>query len=145
MSLDKIKEIRTFSLGWLINSTGTRLDQEMKQRLEKIGLNLKEFGTLMILRENEGLTQVELSRRAGVPGYATTRTLDSLEKKGQIERRNIEGNRRAYHIFLTPKGQKVVKALPPIVREVNQQILSNLEASEQKELIRLLRKLGGLV
>lgn len=117
------------------------LDKEMNRKLKPLGLNLAQFAILMTLHEDSGLTQVELGKCISLPGYATTRNLDSLEKAGLVKRRPHETSRRSLRVYLTDDGELICRKLFPIVREVNGQLLSRLNKTEISQFESLLAKL----
>jgi DNA-binding MarR family transcriptional regulator len=57
-------------------------------------------------RAPEGLKMNELSRRMMVTGGNVTGITDQLVTEGQVERIDVEGDRRAYRVRLTAKGRK---------------------------------------
>lgn len=117
------------------------MDAQMREKLAVLGLDLPSFGTLMTLFEGEGMTQTELSAAVGVQNYATTRTLDKLEKQKLIERRASPQSRRSYQIFLTKKGQALRGALIAIVASVNKGVLQDLEPAKRKQLVTWLQEI----
>ncbi len=114
----------------------------MQTALKEVGLNSGQFATLVTLLDGEGINQTELAARVGVPGYATTRTLDALEGLGLTTRKPDPTSRRAHKIYLTEKGRKKAKELPGIVAHVNASFLRPLGNADQKELVRLLQLLN---
>ncbi|MBV1916412.1 MAG: MarR family transcriptional regulator [Pseudomonadales bacterium] len=132
---------RENSIGWMLKTLCAQLDREMKQELKQIDMDLNRFAVLMTLLEKEGLTQTELGAQIKMPGYATTRTLDALEKKGLVERRADERSRRSYRIFLTKDGRSLGPSLFSIVGEVNKELLSTVSDEEQQQLKDILQKL----
>lgn len=117
-----------------------KIDTMMDDELRSIGLNKGIFATLMMLSEQEGVNQTELGNAIGIPGYATTRTLDTLEEMGLVKRCPDPTSRRAHRIYLTKEGRSSVKKLPPLVRRVNSHFLSALEEKERRQLIETLKK-----
>jgi DNA-binding MarR family transcriptional regulator len=49
----------------------------------------------------------ELSRRMMVTGGNVTGITDQLAAEGLVDRVDVEGDRRAYRVRLTPKGRKL--------------------------------------
>lgn len=118
-----------------------RLGFLIKQELKRLELDLKQFGVLMALLEEEGLTQTEIGKKITLPGYATTRTIDALEKKQLIERRTDERSRCSYRIYLTDKGHATGPELFIIINKVNEDLLSVISATERKQLATILQKI----
>ncbi len=137
----KTETIRTNSVGWMMKIISTRLDSLIKHELKRLGLDVKQFGVMMALLEEEGLTQAEIGKKITLPGYATTRTIDALEKKQLIERRTDERSRRSYRIYLTDKGHATDIELFIIINKVNEDLLSVLPATERKQLTTILQKI----
>lgn len=137
----KAEKIRTNSVGWMMKMISNRLGSLIEQELKRLGLDLKQFGVLMALLEEEGLTQTEIGKKITLPGYATTRTIDALEKKQLIERRTDERSRRSYRIYLTDKGHATGPELFIIINKVNEDLLSVISATERKQLTTILQKI----
>ena len=137
----KVEKIRTNSVAWMMKMISSRLDSNIKEELKRLGLDLKQFGVLMALLEEEGLKQAEIGKKITMPGYATTRTIDALEKKQLIERRTDERSRRSYRIFLTDKGHATGPKLFIIINKINEDLLSVLPATERKQLATILQKI----
>ncbi len=57
-------------------------------------------------RAPEGMKMNELSRRMMVTGGNVTGITDQLVAEGLVERMEVQGDRRAYCVKLTPKGRK---------------------------------------
>ncbi len=118
-----------------------QLDSEMKQALKPLKLNLNQFAVLMTVMEYEGLTQTDLGEKIGMPGYATTRSLDALEENNRIERRTDKHSRRAHRIYLTNKGQELGPALFKLINQVNSDLLSSIAKTEQNQFKAILKKM----
>lgn len=137
---EKFLTLRNTSYGRLTNLITHHLNKKMEKRLAEKGITIKLFGVIMILMAEDKITQIEIAKRAGVAGYATSRTLDQLQQRGLIERTPDPASRRSFLIVLTQKGRELAKELPPIINEVNQEILAPLDKEEQEQLILTLQK-----
>lgn len=136
------KEVRNTSFGRLVNLIANQLSTEMNNRLAEHGLTIKLFGVLMILLDEDGITQIEISNRVGIQGYATSRTLDKLEELGFVKRHSDPNSRRSFLIQLTDEGRSTGKKLPGLIAAVNQNILAPLSTEEQQSLIASLQKVA---
>lgn len=125
----------------MLKRLSVALDDQMSNELQPLDLNLGQFAVLMTLLEAEGLTQTEIGKKIGMPGYATTRTLDALEEKQYVERRKDERSRRSHRICLTDHSRRIAPELFRIVRSVNEQLLSTLSTAETQQLAAILKKL----
>ncbi len=135
------KSARENSSGWMLKRLCSQLDLEMKQALESVDISTNQFAVLMTVMEFEGLTQTELGEKIAMPGYATTRTLDSLEARQLVERRADESSRRSHRIYLTTKGCKLGPRIFAIIDKVNTKFLATINKTDQNRFNALLKKL----
>jgi DNA-binding MarR family transcriptional regulator len=94
---------------WLRLLTCTQLvEKEVRSMLrERFETTLPRFDLMAQLeRAPAGLKMNELSRRMMVTGGNVTGITDQLVGEGLVERIEVEGDRRAYRVRLTPKGRK---------------------------------------
>ncbi|MFM1816275.1 MAG: hypothetical protein RLZ98_2970 [Pseudomonadota bacterium] len=107
-------------------------------RLAEEGVSFGHWTFLRILWEEDGLTQRELSARAGLMEPTTFSALKSMEKLGYIERSQAEENRKNVYIHLTPKGRALKKKLVPLAEEVNQIAATGVAAADLATVRRVL-------
>jgi DNA-binding MarR family transcriptional regulator len=103
----------------LVKDATRALVRALQRRLAPFGVPFGHWAFLRILWESDGLTQRELSREAGVMEPTTFGALKAMEIRGYIARRQLAGNRRKIHIFLTRKGRALKNKLVPLAEEVN--------------------------
>ena len=103
----------------LVKDATRALVRALQRRLAPYGVPFGHWAFLRILWESDGLTQRELSREAGVMEPTTFGALKAMESRGYIARRQLPGNRRKTHIFLTSKGRELERKLVPLAKEVN--------------------------
>lgn len=138
------QKFRQNSFGFLIQVLARRIQARMNERLAEISVDPKNFGSLMMLNEKDGITQRELGRMLEFPEYATSRNVDSMVEAGLVERRPDPESRRAFHIYLTPAGHEKADLLPEIVITTNKEVLSVLPKDERNQALLLLRKIAGI-
>ena len=85
---------------------------------------------LRVLWEQEGLTQAELSKRAGIMTPRTVTALNDLEKRGLVERKPHPSDKRKYNVFLTREGRALERQLLPYAIEVNRMAAASLQPAE---------------
>ena len=139
MSLEKeTQQVRTTSLGWMIQRIARRLDAAMEQRLSRHDMTVQQFAVMMTVLETEALSQSEIGERFGMPAYAISRAIDHLEDLGLVERRPHPTSRRTLTIHPTGEGRAISEALFGIVKEVNDELAAALSPSERSQLQALL-------
>ncbi len=132
--------VRQTSAGWMLKRLCAYLDADMNDELRHVDLNLNQFAVLMTLLEVEGLTQAEIGRRIAMPGYSTTRSMDSLEEKRLVDRRPDERSRRSHRIYLTEQSRALAPELFAIVMRVNQRLLAPLDKGDRERLVIILEQ-----
>jgi DNA-binding MarR family transcriptional regulator len=93
---------------WLRLLTCTQLvEKQVRAALrEQFDTTLPRFDLMAQLeRTPDGLRMNELSRRMMVTGGNVTGITDQLVAEGLVERIDVEGDRRAWRVRLTPKGR----------------------------------------
>ena len=103
----------------LVKDATRALVRSLQMRLAKHEVSFGHWTFLRILWERDGLTQRELSREAGVMEPTTFAALKAMESHGYIVRRQLAGNRRKVHIFLTVRGRALKRTLVPLAEAVN--------------------------
>ncbi len=61
----------------------------------------------------------------------TFAALKAMEARGYIARRQLAGNRRKIHIFLTAKGKALKRALVPLAEEVNRVAVRGVRTADR--------------
>jgi DNA-binding MarR family transcriptional regulator len=88
-------------------------------RLTEHSVSFGHWTFLRILWEQDGLTQRELSERAGLMEPTTFSALKAMEQLGYVERRQQPDSRKKVYVFLTPKARDLRDKLVPLAEEVN--------------------------
>ncbi|HEX7007256.1 MAG TPA: MarR family transcriptional regulator [Alphaproteobacteria bacterium] len=106
-------------LAHLVKDATRGLVRSLQMRLTEHAVSFGHWTFLRILWESDGLTQRELSEKAGVMEPTTFAALKAMEKLGYITRRKMPGNRKKVHIYLTEAGAALKAKLVPLAEEVN--------------------------
>jgi DNA-binding MarR family transcriptional regulator len=114
----------------LVKDATRALVRSLQTRLARHEVSFGHWTFLRILWERDGLTQRELSREAGVMEPTTFAALRAMESHGYIVRRQLAGNRRKVHIFLTAKGRALKRTLVPLAEAVNRVALRGVTPAD---------------
>lgn len=107
-------------LAHLIRDVARAQMRALQFRLAQHGVSFGHWTFLRILWIQDGLTQRELSDLAGVMEPTTYAAVRAMETMGLIGRRQLSGNRKNMHVFLTPAGRNLKDILVPLAEEVNE-------------------------
>jgi MarR family transcriptional regulator for hemolysin len=125
---------RHTEFGFLVARIARRLRQAVDAEMRLIGLTEATWRPLVYVRSlGDGVRQKELASAMSIEGPSLVRLLDSLERRGFIERREDETDRRARGIHLTRAGRELaVRAallgnVPSADLETCERVLETLE------------------
>ena len=127
---------------WLRMLTCTQLvEKQVRHNLrEQFDTTLPRFDLMAQLQRNpDGLKMNELSRRMMVTGGNVTGITDQLVAEGLVERLEVDGDRRAYHVRLTALGRKT---FDDMAKRHEEWIVSSFDVLTAKEVEALYKLLG---
>ncbi|MBZ3692481.1 MarR family transcriptional regulator [Phyllobacterium sp. R2-JL] len=101
----------------------TLFDARVKQR----GLTFARARTMMLLDRMEILSQKDLAEELEIETPTMVRLLDGLEKQGFIERRSVDGDRRAKQIVMTPLGAELASEVSQLAQELRAEFLNGVD------------------
>src|ERR1700722_15747447 len=130
--------IQTF--GFRMARITRRLRQAVDGELHAYGLTEATWRPLAYLgRLGEGIRQKELAQALGIKGPSPVRPRDGLERRGLIERREEEADRRARGIYLTPTGRELQKRVLRISDATQQRLLAAVQPADLEDCDRAFR------
>jgi DNA-binding MarR family transcriptional regulator len=103
---------------------------------ETHGLTPAEFRCLRIFSLTEKSSNKEIAKRMNLSPSRLSRVLDGLVKKGYMIRRIDTEDRRNMQVSLSKKGIQVVENLNIDYTKIHEEILTNIDQSQHKNLIR---------
>ncbi len=101
------------------------------------------YTALVILRANPGITQTTLGNVLGTARSGAMLLADWLEERGLDERRSRKDDGRAWGLYLTDKGTRLLAKLRRRVLARDAAFGARLMPRERAALARLLNKLAG--
>lgn len=112
------------------------------ERMSQEGFDLTpvQFAALTAVEAQPGIDQATLAGAIAYDRVTIGGVLDRLEAKGLVRRAVSRRDRRARELHLTENGAEVLKAVSPIVWDLQGDILDGLDTVERAEFLRLLRK-----
>jgi MarR family transcriptional regulator, organic hydroperoxide resistance regulator len=134
-------------LAHLLRDAVRGFHRALQVRLAEHGVSHGHWSFLRVLWEGDGLTQRELSMRAGLTEPTAFYALRALESLGYVTRRSIGERRRRALVFLTPEGQALRAKLEPLAQEVNaiavRRVADSDIAATRRTLLAIIQNLAG--
>lgn len=103
-----------------------------------------QFAILQALDTEGDMTLTHLVEAIALDAATCGSTLDRLEAKALVVRVASSEDRRRKNLHLTDAGHQMLARAWPAVQRSQSRIVARLNRSEQREFVRLLRKLIGL-
>ncbi|MDB5884691.1 MAG: MarR family transcriptional regulator [Polaromonas sp.] len=125
-------------LAHLIRDASRAFHKALQLRLAQHGVPFGHWAFLRILWESDGLTQKELSERAGVMEPTTFTAMRTMEAQGYIVRRQLPTNKKNMYVYLTEKGRDLKGTLVPLAEETNTLSIDGVAVEDVKTTRRVL-------
>jgi MarR family transcriptional regulator, transcriptional regulator for hemolysin len=134
MSIDLKREL----IAQLVESSRL-LRNYIDHRAKSRGTTRAQWIVLFRLREQEGLSQVDLADVLELQPISLVRLLDRLVEHGLLERRPDPKDRRANRLFLTESGRQLVDDLDSLRESIASDVLQDLSDDAVKNSLKALR------
>jgi MarR family transcriptional regulator for hemolysin len=115
------------------------LRNHIDHRAKGRGTTRAQWIVLYRLREQEGLSQVDLAEVLELQPISLVRLLDRLVEHGLLERRQDPKDRRANRLFLTASGRQLVDDLDSLRDAIATDVLQNVPLSAIETSLKALR------
>lgn len=116
--------------------------KKMYEAIENLKLSIGQPKVFDFLKDHDGCIQKEIAVGCQIEPASVTSILLTMEKRGFIERRSINDNRRAHYVFLTEEGKRIANLVREAMLKVEEQVLENFTTEEKEILIKLLKKVN---
>src|SRR5260370_41861056 len=130
---------KQIDFGFNVARLSRRLRQAVDAELHTFGLTDATWRPLAYVgRLGGGVRQKELATALSIEGPSLVRLLDNLERRGLIERREDENDRRARGIYLTRPGLALAKRAAKVGGEIQARLLARVPPAELEACQRVL-------
>jgi DNA-binding MarR family transcriptional regulator len=99
------------SLGMLLDVSSQFFRLVLNRKLLPRGITVEQWKILIVLWDQEGLTQQELAKRTYKNKVSVVKLIDGLERREMVLRKPDPEDRRLKRIVLTKKGKSLQKDL----------------------------------
>ncbi len=108
---------------------------------QQMGITVEQWIILKIVSESSALSQKELADKSYRDPASIARTINLLEKKELVRRKDIPSNKRMYNIALTKQGRAFVQNHLSIVEAHRKKSIDGISEEELAQLGKLLRRI----
>jgi MarR family transcriptional regulator for hemolysin len=121
--------------GFIIADISRLARKEFDRRVREMRLTRAQWLFLCHLARQPGCTQSELAESLQMERISVSRQAERLEKAGWIKRRDRPEDARAYHLFMTPKAERLALRLEEVAGRLRDEYLSGLPSPRRERLI----------
>ena len=132
----------------LLSQLGAHATARLTSRLAVLELAPAHAGILKILAGTPGMSQCTLAKALGTLPSRMVAYVDQLERKGLVERRPHESDRRNNALHLTKAGQAAYRFTCRLAYEHQEALLAGLSEQQRvqlEELLQLIANQQGLI
>lgn len=120
-----------------------KMKKQVQNKLKYYDITFEQWYILYYLYQNEGCNQKRLAVATNKDTGAMTRSLNTLENKGLIERKSSYQDKREFLIYLTDKSRDLYRKTSKLMSQNTQEIKSIFTESELEQFMYLLNKLDS--
>ena len=133
--MDKLQE-----LGFRLDEVARLYTRRFEQRAQTLSLQLAQCKALVLLAENEGVSQTRLSQISEIDPVRLVRILDRLEAGGWAQRRRQPGDRRARSLAVTENAKPVLKLIWNVISDTHIEALQGVSIEEIGTMMKVLTR-----
>jgi MarR family transcriptional regulator for hemolysin len=128
-----------FQLSDVARSMRTYIDQCAREH----GMTRAQWGALVRLERQEGMTQAEMAEALEIQPISLVRLIDRLCHHALVERRPHPHDRRANRLYLTQKGRTTLTRLVPLGKEIAADVFASVGEADAADLLQKLLLIKG--
>lgn len=110
-----------------------------------IGENPGRFATLTLIARNPGISQTELSAASGRDKSSLTPVVEDLVRRGLVERKRVDSDRRAYRLNMTAPGRKTLALMTRAARKHERNLDRIIGTRDKKRFLDTLKRIAAKI
>jgi DNA-binding MarR family transcriptional regulator len=107
-----------------------------------VDLTTEQWIILDRLAQGDGITQTELGNDSFKNAPTVSRIVELMRKKGWLHKRQADGDKRQYLIYLSDAGRQLHAAALPSVQQLRQQGWQALDDADYSAFVRIMQQIG---
>jgi len=136
---------REYEVGFLLSRVTWAMNNSVNRMLKENGLpdiSVAYFAVLNALWENDGMNITDLGEKAQLEKSTMTSLLDRMEAAALVRREDHPTDRRAYQIFLTPRGRDLEEKLDQVAARAYKNLTRGIPEADLEIAGKVLRRLN---
>lgn len=128
-------------IGYRLKQAQSVLRGRMDQSLREVGLSVPQYATLELIRRTPGVTNAQLARDAFITRQSMNTMLQSLQRRGLIERSPAHEGGRQMPTRLTAEAEELLADAEARVTAIEAEMVAGMSAAQQAALLERLDEL----
>lgn len=140
--MDDVRELVAY-----LSKTERGYTKALNRAFGKAGYDLsrEQYELLQVLWQEDHVNQQTISKRLQKDKYNVTKLLNTLTKRGFVQRKMCQEDKRNNFVVLTDKGVELQKALKDIEEQVHTDLTFTIAPQEMKSCVWVLKKLTDMM
>jgi DNA-binding MarR family transcriptional regulator len=122
------------NIGTMLAQVSRLMRSSFDERAREIGVTRPQSHVLSIISRNEGINQGGLAEILEVEPITAGRMIDRLQDAELVQRRPDPEDRRAWRLYLTPRGEELLDKLRPFALETFEIALEGIVEADREQL-----------
>ena len=131
--MDKLQD-----LGFRLEEVARLYTRRFDERARTLSLQLAQCKALVLLAENEGISQTRLSELSEIDPARLVGILDRLEAGGWAQRRRLPRDRRVCSLAVTQNAEPILRLIRNVISDTYVEALQGLSIDEIGTMIKVL-------
>jgi DNA-binding MarR family transcriptional regulator len=131
-------------VGYALRRAQTAIFADFIDTLAELNLRPGQFAVLMLIDQNPGASQSNVSNALGIQKANFVATIVDLEVRGFIVRRKSASDGRSYALDLTARGRRTLQRASKLQSVHEARVIERLGDAGRQQLLDLLDKLSDL-
>src|SRR5580698_7872970 len=127
-------------LGFRLDEVARLYTRRFEQRAQTLSLQLAQCKALVVLAENEGVSQTRLSQISEINPARLVGILDRLEAGGWAQRRRRPGDRRVRSLAVTENAKPVLELIWNAINDTDIEALKGVSVEEIGTIVKVLTR-----
>lgn len=127
-------------MGFTIGNTYRRMVQHVSVHLRPFAITPEQFSVLFQLYKAGGTKQKDLAARTSKDQPTMTRILDVLLRKGLVEKKTCDSDRRAFIISITDAGKALMDQAIPAEEKAISEVFAGFDPAQLEQLRQMMQQ-----
>ena len=116
---------------FLVRHAWLSMRSALAEALDEHGLSVQQYGTLLCVRKDPGLTIADVGRVVGTTRQSANELITGMERVGLVERQPNPKDRRTQQVHLTAAGARRLAEAAPAIRKLEDELEASFTAADR--------------